>query len=308
VTSPSTWGDVVLQAVGSLWYATVTTAGLVGLGVVWVVWRAREGASRTDRDLALLFVAAVGLVAVVGAAQLRQGGRADFLIYGRYVEPLLGAPIALGVVALFELSVRRLAAGVLVVGGVIAASWLALVSFHPDVAWRLPMAETNVAALMRWIDIVGRLDVGRLTVGAIGVVVVVGAARAVSPLLASLAVAALFVVSGSFMSARLDDHSVRFRAVAKPAGDVITAAGFGTVETCFSARTDTDDFCVGVIEAFLTPWYAASTDFVLRPDAGWSGAADAVYAPASLAPRGASVVFTDGSATAEDPGVVAVEP
>lgn len=91
VTEPALWDDLVVRALGSLWYLGAASLGLAALGAAALAVLARRGdaAQRTTAWWVALSLA--GTVALT-AAKFAAPARPDHLLYGRYVDafvPLL---------------------------------------------------------------------------------------------------------------------------------------------------------------------------------------------------------------------------
>jgi hypothetical protein len=97
--APTHWGDVALVALGESWYLTAASVGLTALGVVSLaryavirrrlLWNADPGGVVALATLC----AALGTI-FIGAAYIGPTlARADFLVYGRYVDEFAGVLI-----------------------------------------------------------------------------------------------------------------------------------------------------------------------------------------------------------------------
>lgn len=105
---PDLWPALLRTMVGQTWYLLATTAGIVGLGMLYAVvsaWRNRR-ARDTDvvrwAESVTMGVLALSVFAIIftGGLQLLHGNRGDHLMYGRYVEMMVPAIVVVAVVAL----------------------------------------------------------------------------------------------------------------------------------------------------------------------------------------------------------------
>lgn len=105
---PELWPALVRTMAGQTWYLLATSAGLVGLGVLFAVMMAVRHRRHRDTsppqwaESVTLGVLTLSVVAIIftGGLQLLHGNRGDHLIYGRYVEMMVPAIIVVAVVAL----------------------------------------------------------------------------------------------------------------------------------------------------------------------------------------------------------------
>jgi len=80
---------------GTSAYVMVSTAGIIGFGLV-ALWQMKK-------KWPLMFCSAVGIpVAVLGLSTVGQRTNAQYLVYGRYVEPLLFPALFLGLVLIID--------------------------------------------------------------------------------------------------------------------------------------------------------------------------------------------------------------
>ena len=106
IFDPSNYRDMLRAIVSQGWYVAGTTLGIAVLGVVVLVWMARDGArSRRIADVVgpVFALAAAGTVVFTSSLQLLYIVRPDHLAYGRYPEVI--TPILL--VAGFSFIIRR---------------------------------------------------------------------------------------------------------------------------------------------------------------------------------------------------------
>ncbi|MEA2219215.1 MAG: hypothetical protein QOJ35_1841 [Solirubrobacteraceae bacterium] len=116
---------VVRNLAGQGWYLLTATLGIVLLVAPLAVARLRTGRGRPgDVVLAAMLMATAGLL-VVSALWFATTTRPDQLIYGRYVEPLVPALVAVGLALLVRaergVPVRALVAGLAALTVVVAA-------------------------------------------------------------------------------------------------------------------------------------------------------------------------------------------
>lgn len=105
---PDLWPALLRTMVGQTWYLLGTSAGIVGLGLVFAVRSAVKNRRRRQVDetewaeSVTLAVLALSMFSIVftGGLQLLHGNRGDHLMYGRYVEMMVPAVVAVAVVAL----------------------------------------------------------------------------------------------------------------------------------------------------------------------------------------------------------------
>ena len=105
---PDLWPALLRTMVGQTWYLLATTAGIVGLGLVFAVRSAIRHRRHRISDEAewaeavTLAVLAFSMFSIIftGGLQLLHGNRGDHLMYGRYVEMMVPAVVVVAVVAL----------------------------------------------------------------------------------------------------------------------------------------------------------------------------------------------------------------
>jgi hypothetical protein len=144
---------------GQAWYLVAASFGCAVLGVLWLVAAARAGTARTSTARATVVL--TGLVAAAvfttSAATLASGiqeklargepVRADYLVYGRYIDPVVMVLAALGVAALFanrDAGARRRSV-VTVLATFATLAGLVWVMLPDD---RLPPFEPNIAGVI----------------------------------------------------------------------------------------------------------------------------------------------------------------
>lgn len=177
ITDVADWPDLALRAAGHGWYLLVATLGLAG-AAVWSLVRTRRPA-----DLWLL--GAVAAVLAASAIQLADRGRADHLVYGRYVESM--APVLVVVAA------RALRPVPLLVSlGAAAVLGAVAVAGNPDGALDGVPAWVNVPVLALFDEI----DVARTTLAALAAALAVGLVGLRAPAVALAGVAAYGLATG----------------------------------------------------------------------------------------------------------------
>lgn len=180
LTSPSGLFDTFRNAVGQVWYVSIATLGTATLGLAALAgavnrragWRAalagRSGA-------AVYLLASIAGVLTISAAFMTAGAAADHRIYGRYVEMVVPALVALGAVglgtALHRARTTRLAVALTVMVG--SASLLSAVRPESQLGGRLNLF--NVLGVHPWVALFDGLHVAGFTVAALalGLLVVV---------------------------------------------------------------------------------------------------------------------------------------
>ena len=150
-------GAVLRNLAGQGWYLLVATLGIVVLLLAHVAapalgrMRARRG-EPADRVLALLLATTAGLL-VLSALWFASAERPDQLIYGRYVEPVVPALLAVGLALIGGARRRPAGAGVLAAGLLGLTAAVAALRSGLDVAGEA--SRWNVAALP---SVTGALD------------------------------------------------------------------------------------------------------------------------------------------------------
>ncbi len=95
-------GSVLRNLVGQGWYLLIATFGIALVFLVGAVpgalRRARRGQAEPNDHLTTLLAAMTGGLLVLSSLWLAEATRPDQLIYGRYVEPVVPALLAVGVV------------------------------------------------------------------------------------------------------------------------------------------------------------------------------------------------------------------
>lgn len=182
ITDVGSWPDVAVRAAGHSWYLVVATLGLAAVAVV---------ALARDRRPPALWLLGAGL-AVLGASalQLAGRGRADHLVYGRYVETL--APVLIVVAAS---ALRPIA---FAIAGASAATLAAVtVAGNDGDAFGRTPAYINVPVL----TLVGEVNVPVTTIAAVvaGGALALVAWRAPRLALAAFGVAALTAATGAWV-------------------------------------------------------------------------------------------------------------
>jgi hypothetical protein len=153
------WRQLARVLLGQAWYLVAASFGCAVLGVLWLVTAARTGTTRTTAQRATVALTGLVMAAVftTSAATLASGTyetvargepvRADYLVYGRYIDPVVMVLAALGVAALFA---RRDSGAVKRSVGAVLATYAALAG----VVWlmlpddRLPPFEPNIAGVI----------------------------------------------------------------------------------------------------------------------------------------------------------------
>ena len=102
---PGLWTALVRTMAGQTWYLLATSAGLVGIAVIFMIANIVSLSTlkkSRDPQLVALIAILLGTISILftGGLQLLYGRRADHLIYGRYVEVMVPALWLVGVVAL----------------------------------------------------------------------------------------------------------------------------------------------------------------------------------------------------------------
>jgi hypothetical protein len=105
---PELWPALLRTMVGQTWYLLATTAGIVGLGLLFAVVaavthrRERDTNEKKWAESITLGVLVLSVFAIIftGGLQLLHGNRGDHLMYGRYVEMMVPAVVVVAVVAL----------------------------------------------------------------------------------------------------------------------------------------------------------------------------------------------------------------
>ena len=104
---PELWTALVRTTAGQTWYLLATSAGLVGIALMFIVANifapSTQEKSRNPQTIAMIAIL-LGTVSILftGGLQLLYGRRADHLIYGRYVEVMVPALWLVGIVALYQ--------------------------------------------------------------------------------------------------------------------------------------------------------------------------------------------------------------
>jgi hypothetical protein len=104
---PELWTALVRTTAGQTWYLLATSAGLVGIALMFMVAHlfapSSTKKSRDPQSVAMIAIL-LGTISILftGGLQLLYGRRADHLIYGRYVEVMVPALWLVGVVALYR--------------------------------------------------------------------------------------------------------------------------------------------------------------------------------------------------------------
>jgi hypothetical protein len=200
---PGSLGNVLVLGAGQYWYVLVATFGLVVPGLVALAQhlrgrpRALVAADSSGAPAVSVFLlgAALGLAVLVGLFLLPPV-RPDHLVYGRYVETLVPALLALGLVRLWTVPAgrlaRELAAGALlgVVAAVAVARYAGGLVGHSPVNWYSVLALPPLAQSPALISLVG----ATLTALGGGVVLVVVARRS-APRWSAAGLAAVMVLS-----------------------------------------------------------------------------------------------------------------
>jgi hypothetical protein len=104
---PELWTALIRTTAGQTWYLLATSAGLVGVAVIFMVVNlVAPSAQKKARDPQYVAMMAIllGTISILftGGLQLLYGRRADHLIYGRYVEVMVPALWLVGIVALYK--------------------------------------------------------------------------------------------------------------------------------------------------------------------------------------------------------------
>ncbi|MCU1527260.1 MAG: hypothetical protein JWP75_1023 [Frondihabitans sp.] len=147
-------GATALAGSGQLWFAVVSTCGLLLPGVVFIVrrirheWTERQAGWGSWLGLSVVGLAVVSVTYVSGSLTVHE--RLDVYVYGRYLEPLVDVVAFLGLVALVRGVSRRVLVGIVVafvaitVGyGIAAARWVPT-SAHTVFGWN-PMNVFGLA-------------------------------------------------------------------------------------------------------------------------------------------------------------------
>jgi hypothetical protein len=153
----------VVASLGSLWYLTVTSAGLALVALVALVATSARS-DQLERRIAAGFVNVAGALAVstvfvapslVGASPTR----VDLPFYGRYVEQWLPVLILLGLAALHRSSVRP-RIPLMAATMILAAEALVVQRFDSEL-WGRPFAATNISGLYFIRSLMGSFDLPR---------------------------------------------------------------------------------------------------------------------------------------------------
>jgi hypothetical protein len=200
---PGSIGNVLGLGAGQYWYVLVATFGLVVPGLVALAQhlrgrpRALVAVDSSGAPAVSMFLlgAALGLAVLVGLFLLPPV-RPDHLVYGRYVETLVPALLALGLVRLWTVPAgrlaRELAAGALL--GVVAA--VAVARYAGGLVGRSPVNWYSVLALPPLAQSPARISLVGATLAALGGgVVLVVVARRSAPRWSAAGLAVVMVLS-----------------------------------------------------------------------------------------------------------------
>lgn len=197
--------SILRNVAGAGWYLLVATFGVIGL-LLTVDRRATAARLRERWDVAtvsmvLLLAMAAGLTGV-SAVWWVDIARADELVYGRYIEPVVPALVALGTAALIQGRARRRA--VALVLGAIAMLTLTLAAVRAGLDF--PGEDANRWSVTSLPFVTGDLSpailIGAGVVGSAGACAVVAAARR-GPEAVTVLLVAMFVAVSAFTEERL---------------------------------------------------------------------------------------------------------
>ncbi|MGH9162064.1 MAG: hypothetical protein ACRD2X_19010, partial [Vicinamibacteraceae bacterium] len=285
VRNPGMYGDMLVRAVGLVWYLLVGSGALTALGALFVMSRRREATRETWIVWLWLATALVGCIAV-SAAVVTGLQRADHFMYGRYVEPFALLFLAAGIAALPELADRRLLARswLLLSGALIAVLSVSLYVFVPKAIWSHPLVAINVTGVLGAIKLFGGVQViwlgGAAIVGMtalVGLQVLGRYASVVGLVVFFLAAAIPGVQAHKRWAHGGNGYADRPAAMA----DLLEKMGIRKVEVC----------CAEPLSHLGTPWLASTTAFVARPGKQWSEQPGIGLSPDKERPRHARVVL-----------------
>jgi hypothetical protein len=116
--------EVLDAAAGQMWYLLVTTLGCVGLGAYALIIRSNEGSYRPERRSRVLVMLITVPLVCVSIVFLSGRTRADYFVYGRYNDSIVG-PITMAGVGWLVTSSRSVTARAWarVIAPVIALTW-----------------------------------------------------------------------------------------------------------------------------------------------------------------------------------------
>jgi hypothetical protein len=199
--------DVLVAAVGQIWYLLVATVGIVAYGVIQLVRRfVDRSAPRVRRDAAIVLAVAVVSIAL-SAVFMADRPRVDQLVYGRYNAVAVAPVLLVGLGALLD-APRRMVVWAATVGASTLAAGALLWLLRRDLLASGNGLEPMILGLQPFVA--GEtLPVLRISVAAtvvivgLGVVAGVGAGR---PIVVTAALVAVLVVGGLHTRAALDDR------------------------------------------------------------------------------------------------------
>jgi hypothetical protein len=289
---PGSIDNVLVLGAGQYWYVLVATFGLVVPGLVALAQhlrgrpRALVAADSSGAPAVSVFLlgAALGLAVLVGLFLLPPV-RPDHLVYGRYVETLVPALLALGLVRLWTVPAGRLALELAAGGllGVVATVAVAL--YAGGLVGRSPVNWYSVLALPPLAQSPARISLVGATLAALaGGVVLVVVARRSAPRWPAAGLAAVMVLSAVALRVVLVEardeaiygsRPVELSAVAGlDAADEVAYDRAATTPVGFSYQWELDRAHFVLFDSRTDPvprahWVIAAPDW---PQAGAAGA------------------------------------
>jgi hypothetical protein len=172
-------GDVLIAAVGQVWYQAVATVGLSIIGAITVgrtLWR-REG-DETSAVLAVMFLPVAGVAAVFLSDTPQV--RADYVVYGRYLDGIAGPLVVVGLGTLLfgRHRVRTGAVATVLVTTVVSAAIVDATRSAQLLEGRL--VSHMVLGLLGFLDRPSEVDLWRASMISMGVLVVLAGVVAVT--------------------------------------------------------------------------------------------------------------------------------
>ncbi len=225
-------GELLATAAGHLFYAAAATLGFAMIGLAWLAtsaWRRRDPISTTASFVTLVVAGGVVLSAAHAA-----GSSGDGLIYGRYNEPFLAAPLAFGL-AVTARGRRPLLNLALAVGAIGMTAALARLVLDPA-ALGGRVDFVNVLGVMTPIRWLGGIRLGWIAAIAIAATVTLHLFRALSGRLMLMLTGVMFLVGGVSSVDRLW-HDAGERALQAELAEVVASVPddlFGDGQPCIA--------------------------------------------------------------------------
>ncbi|WP_420450984.1 hypothetical protein [Ilumatobacter sp.] len=307
-------GAVLVSAAGQTWYLLVSSAGIVGLGAWTLLRSVPSGASRSDgdrcatrrphgprraRDARLVLLATAAPV-VVSMVFMAGRTRPDQVVYGRYVDAVIGPVLVVGLASLVAARPAAAAAArAATVAATTAGLAVVLAATRSGPLGVDDGLEPMILGLQPMLGPEPRIDVARVTItaGLVGAVVLATAWSAtrrgdravVGRVLLGAVAAAALLVGGMRTGAILDREWPDRGDLSSVAalGDGVLSDG-ADVDYLLPAGSDSTDALM------LYQMYLPRSEFTLVTDPATIASSSLVFAPAddaALARSGATIVW-----------------